>query len=129
MRTERRPRLDPGTFQLPLERMRNGYYSDAYFTFTRGVLERDDHHPEVLMQVFQREHSVLGGVDEAIRRRMHLIPFNVTIPAADRDPTLADRLKEEWPGILAWMIDGCLAWQEQGLDPPESVRAWRSSVR
>ena len=60
------PRLDPGTFQLPVERMRDGYYSDAYFTFTRGVLERDDHHPEVLMQVFQRERSVLGGVDEAI---------------------------------------------------------------
>jgi len=66
VRTGRRQRLDPGTFQLPVERMRDGYYSDAYFTFTRGVLERDDHHPEVLMQVFQRERSVLGGVDEAI---------------------------------------------------------------
>ncbi|MBJ7366264.1 MAG: quinolinate phosphoribosyl transferase, partial [Thermoleophilia bacterium] len=46
--------------------MRDGYYSDAYFTFTREVLETDDHHPRVLMQVFQREHAVLGGVDEAI---------------------------------------------------------------
>jgi nicotinate phosphoribosyltransferase len=46
--------------------MRDGYYSDAYFTFTREVLEVDDHHPRVLMQVFQREHAVLGGVDEAI---------------------------------------------------------------
>ena len=46
--------------------MRDGYYSDAYFTFTREVLERDDHRPTVLMQVFQREHAVLGGVDEAI---------------------------------------------------------------
>jgi nicotinate phosphoribosyltransferase len=64
--TGRRPRLDPSTFQLPVERMRAGYYSDAYFTFTRGVLEHDDHHPDVLMQVFQREQSVLGGVDEAI---------------------------------------------------------------
>ena len=66
MRTERRTRLDPATFQLPVEKMRDGYYSDAYFTFTREVLESDDHHPRVLMQVFQRERSVLGGVDEAL---------------------------------------------------------------
>ena len=61
-----RPRLSPSTFQLPVERMRDGYYSDAYFTFTREVLEGDDHRPRVLMQVFQREHAVLGGMDEAL---------------------------------------------------------------
>ena len=66
MRTERRTRLDPATFQLPVEKMRDGYYSDAYFTFTREVLESDAHRPDVLMQVFQRERSVLGGVDEAL---------------------------------------------------------------
>jgi nicotinate phosphoribosyltransferase len=66
MRTARRPRLSPETFQLPVEKMRAGYYSDAYFTFTREVLERDAHHPRVLMQVFQRERSVLGGMDEAL---------------------------------------------------------------
>ncbi|MGB1376526.1 MAG: quinolinate phosphoribosyl transferase, partial [Miltoncostaeaceae bacterium] len=61
-----RPRLPPATFQLPVERMRDGYYSDAYFTFTREVLEGDGQHPRVLMQVFQREDAVLGGVDEAL---------------------------------------------------------------
>jgi nicotinate phosphoribosyltransferase len=66
MTTARRGRLAPETFQLPVEKMRDGYYSDAYFTFTRDVLEADDHRPDVLMQVFQRERSVLGGVDEAI---------------------------------------------------------------
>ena len=66
MRTERRTRLDPATFQLPVEKMRDGYYSDAYFTFTREVLESDAHRPDVLMQVFQRERSVLGGMDEAL---------------------------------------------------------------
>jgi nicotinate phosphoribosyltransferase len=59
-------RIPPETFQLPVEKMRAGYYSDAYFTFSREVLERDDHRPRVLMQVFQREHSVLGGIDEAL---------------------------------------------------------------
>ena len=66
MSTLRRTRLDPATFQLPVEKMRDGYYSDAYFTFTRDVLEHDDHQPDVLMQVFQRERSVLGGIDEAL---------------------------------------------------------------
>ena len=66
MRTARRPRLSPETFQLPVDKMRDGYYSDAYFTFTRDVLERNDHHPRVMMQVFQRERSVLGGMDEAL---------------------------------------------------------------
>jgi nicotinate phosphoribosyltransferase len=59
-------RLPSEIFDLPVEKMREGYYSDAYFVFTKQVLERDAHHPRVLMQVFQRHHSVLGGMDEAI---------------------------------------------------------------
>jgi putative DNA primase/helicase len=62
-------------------------------------------------------------VDEAIRRRMNLVPFTVTIPKEERDPKLADKLKAEWPGILAWMIGGCLAWQRDGPQPPEAVTA------
>jgi putative DNA primase/helicase len=63
----------------------------------------------------------LRNVDEAIRRRLHLIPFDVKIPAAERDPGLADKLQKEWPGILQWMIDGCLEWQREGLAAPASV--------
>ena len=61
-----RERLSPEVFQLPVERLRAGYYSDAYFNFTKELLEADEHHPRVLMQVFQKRHSVLGGIDEAI---------------------------------------------------------------
>ena len=61
-----RQRVDPAIFRLPVERIRDGYYSDAYFTFTKELLEAEDRHPRVLMQVFQRETSVLGGIDEAI---------------------------------------------------------------
>jgi putative DNA primase/helicase len=64
----------------------------------------------------------LRSVDEAIRRRLHLVPFTVTIPAAERDLTLRHKLRAEWPGILAWAIKHCLAWQIQGLQPPASVR-------
>ncbi len=61
-----RERLAPEVFRLPVERIREGYYSDAYFTYTRELLELEDRHPRVLMQVFQRKDSVLGGIDEAI---------------------------------------------------------------
>jgi putative DNA primase/helicase len=64
----------------------------------------------------------LRSVDESIRRRFHLIPFAVTIPPDQRDPELTEKLKEEWPGILAWMVDGCLLWRECGLEPPKAVR-------
>jgi putative DNA primase/helicase len=64
----------------------------------------------------------LRSVDEAIRRRFHLLPFTVTIPPEARDPNLRERLKTEWPGILSWMIEGCLAWQAEGLRPPPIVQ-------
>jgi putative DNA primase/helicase len=62
----------------------------------------------------------LRGVDEAIRRRFHLLPFVVTI--LEPDPDLPEKLKAEWPGILQWAIDGCQMWQRDGLSPPPIVR-------
>jgi nicotinate phosphoribosyltransferase len=61
-----RERLPSEVFDLPVEKMRDGYYSDAYFVYTKATLEREQHHPDVVMQVFQRHRSVLGGMDEAI---------------------------------------------------------------
>ena len=49
------------------------------------------------------------------------MPFTVTIPAAERDAGLPEKLKAEWPGILHWMIEGCLEWQAKGLAPPAAV--------
>ena len=63
----RRRRLNPSVFALPVDRLREGYYSDAYFNYTKGVLEHDDLHPTVIMQVFQKHPgAVLGGMDEAL---------------------------------------------------------------
>jgi nicotinate phosphoribosyltransferase len=59
-------RLPSEVFDLPVEKMREGYYSDAYFVYTKATLEREQYHPRVVMQVFQRHRSVLGGMDEAI---------------------------------------------------------------
>jgi nicotinate phosphoribosyltransferase len=59
-------RLPPEIFDLPVEKMREGYYTDAYFNHTRDTLLQDGRHPRVVMQVFQRNRAMLGGVDEAI---------------------------------------------------------------
>jgi nicotinate phosphoribosyltransferase len=59
-------RLDPAIFNLPVEEMRRGYYSDKYFVRAREVLIADGHQPHVLMQVFGKADAYLGGVDEAI---------------------------------------------------------------
>jgi nicotinate phosphoribosyltransferase len=61
-----RERLPPETFDLPVEKIRSGYYSDAYFNFAREALVADGRRPRVLMQVFQKNDAILGGMDEAI---------------------------------------------------------------
>ena len=62
----RRTRLDPEVFRLPVDRIRSGWYSDQYFNLTKELLEKEGRHPQVTMQVFQRRHSLLGGIDEAV---------------------------------------------------------------
>jgi nicotinate phosphoribosyltransferase len=62
----RRPRLDPAIFNLPVEKMRAGYYSDKYFVRAREVLLADGYRPRVTMQVFGKAAAYLGGMDEAI---------------------------------------------------------------
>jgi len=63
----------------------------------------------------------LNSVDEAMRRRLLLVPFTVQIPPAERDLVLQDKLEPEYPAILRWCIDGCLEWQRIGLNPPAIV--------
>ena len=63
----------------------------------------------------------IGSVDEAMRRRLLLVPFTVRIPAAERDPALAEKLWGERSAILRWCLDGCRHWQRCGLAPPAIV--------
>jgi putative DNA primase/helicase len=72
--------------------------------------------------LFAGNHKpAIRNVDKAIARRMNLIPFLVTIPDDEVDKGLEEKLVEEHAGILRWMIDGCLDWQKQKLNPPKSV--------
>jgi hypothetical protein len=59
-------RLAPSVFRLPVERLRDGWYSDAYFNLTKELLESEHRRPRVMMQVFRKHDTVLGGIDEAI---------------------------------------------------------------
>jgi nicotinate phosphoribosyltransferase len=66
VQTRSRKRLPPEIFDLPVEKMREGYYTDAYFNHARETLLADNRRPRVVMQVFQKQDAVLGGMDEAI---------------------------------------------------------------
>lgn len=81
------------------------------FSPTHKLLLATNHKPEV------------RGTDHAIWRRIRLWPFLVTIPDAEQDKELLEKLRAEWPGILQWCIKGCLDWQQQGLAAPDSVVA------
>jgi putative DNA primase/helicase len=80
-----------------------------------------DYRPQFKLMISGNHKPSLRSVDEAIRRRMNLIPWNVVIPEAERDIRLGEKLRPEWPGILARMIEGCIEWQRIGLAPPKAV--------
>jgi putative DNA primase/helicase len=63
----------------------------------------------------------IRNVDEAMKRRLHLIPFTVTIPPEKRDGKLTEKLLKERDGILAWAVEGCSLWRQMGLKPPKVV--------
>jgi putative DNA primase/helicase len=79
--------------------------------------------PQYTLMIYGNHKPGLKSVDDAMRRRLKLIPFAVRIPDADRDKELPEKLKAEWPGILAWMLEGCLLWQREGLIMPKAVEA------
>jgi putative DNA primase/helicase len=80
------------------------------FEPTHKVLMACNHKPQV------------RGTDNAIWRRIRLVPFTETIPPAEQDKHLPDKLLEERAGILAWAVEGCLEWRREGLQAPDAVR-------
>lgn len=69
------------------------------------------------------------GTNEAIWRRIRLIPFTVTIPVEQRDRGLAEKLKSEASGILNWLLAGCRDWQAHGLGDSQAVRTATGTYR
>jgi putative DNA primase/helicase len=88
-------------------------------------------YPQFKLWLMTNNLPTISGADEAIWRRIMVIPFNVTIPAAERDKTLQEKLvATELPGILNWAVEGLEGWYREGLNPParvlQSTRNYRS---
>jgi putative DNA primase/helicase len=90
-----------------------------YFDFT----------PEFKLIVACNHLPTIRGTDHAIWRRIHRVPFTVTIPDDEQDKTLPAQLRAELPGILCWLVQGCLDWQREGLGVPEEVHAANKDYR
>lgn len=80
-----------------------------------------EYFPQFKLLIAGNHKPSIRNVDEAMKRRLHLIPFTVTIPPERRDGKLTEKLFAERDGILAWAVEGCLAWQREGLLPPDCV--------
>ena len=80
-----------------------------------------DFKPEFTLWLSSNHKPVIQGTDDAIWDRLRLIPFTQRFDEAKADPLLAGKLRDELAGVFAWMVEGCLQWQEHGLGAPESV--------
>ena len=94
-------------------------------TITARFLNREffTFRPQFKLWIRGNHKPQIRGTDDGIWRRFALVPFTVQIPLEEVDPNLLERLRAELPGILAWAVRGCLAWQKDGLRPPDAVTA------
>lgn len=92
-------------------------------TITARYMRQDyfDFRPILKLFICGNHKPSFRSIDESIIRRLHLVPFGVTIPPEERDPRLKEKLESELGGILLWAIEGCLEWQKIGLRPPSCV--------
>jgi len=95
-----------GNARLKARRMRQDY-----FEFARS-------HKMILVT---NNRPAIKEDTEAAWRRLRLVPFDVIIPKEQRDPDLMRKLRSEWPGMLAWMVRGCVDWLREGLTEPDAV--------
>lgn len=77
--------------------------------------------PEFKIWVATNHKPVVRGTDVGIWRRIKLIPFEVNIPKEKVDKNLKYKLRQEFPQILAWAVEGCMKWQSDGVNDPECV--------
>lgn len=91
--------------------------------------EEFEYVPQFKIWVTGNHKPTIRDTDNAIWRRVRMVPFSVVIPEADRDPKLKEKLLDQAPGILAWMVMGCLDWQAEGLRAPAEVLAATDEYR
>ncbi len=92
-------------------------------TITARFLYREhfEFRPQFKLFLATNNKPRIRGTDFAIWRRIHLAPFDVTIPREDQDKLLPEKLRSEASGILRWAVEGFMSWQRMGLKPPLEV--------
>jgi P4 family phage/plasmid primase-like protien len=85
--------------------------------------------PQFKLWMASNHKPEIRGNDHGIWRRIKLIPFNVTIPKSEQNPNLDLELREEMPGILAWAVQGCMYWQQEGLGQPAAIEQATADYR
>jgi putative DNA primase/helicase len=103
-----------GGDKVRARKMRQDFFE---FSPTHKIVLAANHKPQV------------RGTDHAAWRRIKLVPFVVTIPDHEKDKQLADRLKAESSGVLAWAVAGCLDWYRHGMQEPDEVRQATEAYR
>jgi putative DNA primase/helicase len=88
--------------------------------------EYEPHHNIILAT--NNKPRVLGD-DHGIWRRVKLLPFEVTVEDRDAVLDMPEKLRAEHEGILAWLVEGCLEWQQNGLCEPDCVRVATEEYR
>lgn len=78
--------------------------------------------PEFKIWIGTNHKPTIRGTDVGIWRRIKLIPFEVNIPKDKVDKTLKYKLRKELPQIFNWAVQGCIKWQEEGLELPKCVQ-------
>jgi putative DNA primase/helicase len=94
------------------DRVSARFMRQDFFTFT----------PQFKLLIAGNHKPAIRNIDEAMRRRLHLIPFTLTVPPHQRDKHLSDKLLTERDAIFGWGVQGCLKWQQLGIEPPPCVR-------
>lgn len=94
------------------DRVRARYMRQDNFEYT----------PQFKLLVYGNYAPHVKSVDDALRRRLHILPFSYPIPREEQDASLDAKLRAEYPQILAWIIQGCLKWQQSGLTMPEVMQ-------
>lgn len=80
-----------------------------------------EYNPKFKIWMATNHLPIIRGTDDGIWRRLKIIPFNVQIPKSKVDKQLENKLKSEWAGILNWIVQGAIMWQQEGLQDPASV--------